>query len=112
MTQMEAASPPLPFPVSAVQRLRGHPSGLKGRCRDRCATGLRPALDPGGICGPSRAAAGAGAKPLPARRHGAHDQVPTNRVSTVTGHCLNLVDEASARSAIAETNHDPQPTTP
>ena len=24
----------------------------------------------------------------------------------------NLVDEASARSAIAETNHDPQPTTP
>jgi hypothetical protein len=28
-------------------RLRARPSGLKGRCRDRRATGLRPALNPG-----------------------------------------------------------------
>jgi integrase len=28
-------------------RLRGRPSGVKGRYRDRCSTGLRPALDPG-----------------------------------------------------------------
>ena len=89
MTQTEAASPPLPFPGERRAKATGPPP---------------PASH--------RAVARAGAKPLPARRHGAHDQVPTNRVSTVTGHCLNLVDEASARSAIAETNHDPQPTTP
>ena len=66
MTQMEAASPPLPFPVSAVQRLRGHPSGLKGRCRDRCATGLRHALDPGASAAPTPRS-GKGRSKAPAR---------------------------------------------
>ena len=41
----------------------------------------------------------AGAKPLPARPHGAHDQVPTNRVSTVTGDCLT--DTALRRGTFA-----------
>jgi len=52
-------------------RLRGRPSGLKGRCRDRDATGLRPALDPGASTAPDRAGARAGAEPLPAAARGA-----------------------------------------
>jgi hypothetical protein len=52
-------------------RLRGRPSGLKGRCRDRGATGLRPALDPGASTAPHRAGARAGAEPLPAGARGA-----------------------------------------
>jgi len=58
-------------------RLRGRPSGLKGRCRDRDATGLRPALDPGASTAPDRAGARAGAEPLPARsaRRSAHIKI-------------------------------------
>jgi hypothetical protein len=52
-------------------RLRGRPSGLKGRCRDRGATGLRPAFDPGASTAPHRAGARAGAEPLPAGARGA-----------------------------------------
>jgi hypothetical protein len=48
--QAEAAAPPL-IP-QAPRRLRGRPSGLKGRCAIAGATGLRPALDPGDLCGP------------------------------------------------------------
>ena len=47
MNQNETASPPLYPHARAARRLRGRPSGLKGRCRARCPTGLRPALDPG-----------------------------------------------------------------
>jgi hypothetical protein len=48
--------------------LRARPSGLKGRCRDRCATDLRPALDPAASTAPHRAATRAAAGQLPARR--------------------------------------------
>jgi len=34
------------LPADRRARLRGRPSGLKGHYRDRCPTGLRPALDP------------------------------------------------------------------
>jgi hypothetical protein len=47
MNHNETASPPLYPRARAARRLRGRPSGLKGRYRARCATGLRPALDPG-----------------------------------------------------------------
>jgi len=50
-------------------RLRGRPSGLKGRYHDRYATGLRPALDPGASATPSpRSGTGQGQQPLPAGR--------------------------------------------
>jgi hypothetical protein len=48
-------------------RLRGRPSGLKGRSAIATATGLRPALDPGASAAPSHAAAQAGPAALPAR---------------------------------------------
>jgi len=50
----------------SARQVPGRPSSLKGRCRDRCATGLRPALDPGIATAPHRAAARAGAA-APAR---------------------------------------------
>jgi hypothetical protein len=58
-------------------RLRDRPSGLKGRCRDRGATGLRPALDPGASTAPHRARVRAGAEPLPAgsARRSAHIKI-------------------------------------
>ncbi len=74
------------LPAKRRARLRGRPSGLKGRCRDRCATGLGPPLTPeplrpltaqwhGQAQGPAR---------LDARRLGSYqDQIPTNKVSTV-----------------------------
>jgi len=34
------------LPADCRARLRGRPSGLKGRYRDRCPTGLRPPLTP------------------------------------------------------------------
>lgn len=41
---------------------------------------LRPALDPGALYGPSpRSGRRAGAKPLPAQPHGAHDPNPTKQ---------------------------------
>ena len=53
--------------VERRARLRGRSSGLKGRYHDRCATGLRPSLDPGASTAPHRAATRAGAR-APARR--------------------------------------------
>jgi hypothetical protein len=47
-------------------KIRGRPSGLKGRRRDRCATGRRPALDPGATTAPHAQRHRAGAGPLPA----------------------------------------------
>ena len=61
MNRVEAASPPLFPPARRRTRLRARPSGLKGHCRDRYATGLRPALDPGASTAPQHAAARAGA---------------------------------------------------
>ena len=68
--QAEAAAPPL-IP-QAPRRLRGRPSGLKGRCAIAGATGLRPALDPGGLCGPWTAeGAGQATQPAPPHSRGA-----------------------------------------
>jgi hypothetical protein len=61
MNPVEAASPPLFPPARRRTRLRARPSGLKGHCRDRHATGLRPALDPGASTAPQHTAARAGA---------------------------------------------------
>ena len=66
MNQAEAASPPLSPLDPRRARLRARPSGLKGRCRDRCATGLRSALDPGASTGPQQGNdARAGPRPCP-----------------------------------------------
>ena len=88
MTQNETASPPLHPHARPARRLRGRPSGLKGRCRARCATGLRPALDPGASAALMRKRCGAGQGALP--RHTARRSVnqqsrsiPINQVSTV-----------------------------
>ena len=77
MNRVEAASPP-PFPLEPRRaRLRGRPSGLKGRYRDRYATDLRPALDPGASTAPNRAGARAGPAAMPAQRRGAQPKIPT-----------------------------------
>ena len=39
------------LPADRRARLRGRPSGLKGRYRDRYATARRPALDPAAVTG-------------------------------------------------------------
>jgi len=75
------------LPADRRARLRGRPSGLKGRYRDRCPTGLRPALDPAASTAPHRAV-GTGRRTAPARPNrtalGSYqDQTPTNKVSTV-----------------------------
>jgi hypothetical protein len=68
MNRVEAASPP-PLPLARRRAtLRARPSGLKGRYRDRYATDLQPALDPGASTAPHHAAARAAARQLPARR--------------------------------------------
>jgi hypothetical protein len=91
MNQAEAASPP-PSPLDPRRaRLRTRPSGLKGRCRDRCATGLRSALDPGASTGPNWVTT-RGQDHGPARHCAAlsteiKDQNPYNQVSTVSGDC-------------------------
>ncbi len=70
-------------------RLRGRPSGLKGRYRDRYTTGLRPARDPGASTAPSRTAARPGAAALPTRPATApgsyQDQIPTNKSLQLQG---------------------------
>jgi hypothetical protein len=80
------------IPATRRARLRGRPSGLKGRCHDRYATGLRPALDPGASTAPHRAAApGRRRGPLPAASRGAQRPLsrsnPYKQVSTVPGDC-------------------------
>jgi hypothetical protein len=91
MNQTEAASPPLSPLDPRRARLRARPSGLKGRCRDRCATGLQSAPDPGASTGPQPGNdARAGPRPCPPLRgaqHGHQDQNPYNQVSTVSGDC-------------------------
>lgn len=78
------------LPAGRRARLRGRPSGLKGRCRDRCATGLRPALDPGASTAPPTQWHGQEQRPLPAQPRGARliqDQIPLHNVSTLSGDC-------------------------
>ena len=60
------------LPADRRARLRGRPSGLKGRYRDRCPTGLRPALDPAASTAPHRAVGtGRRTAPCPPEPHGA-----------------------------------------
>ena len=88
MNPVEAASPPQSPLGPRRATLRARPSGLKGRCRDRCATDLRPALDPGASTAPHRAAARAAAGQLPAAaRRRAQTTNPYNQVSTDSGDC-------------------------
>ncbi len=78
------------LPAGRRARLRGRPSRLKGRCRDRYATGLRPALDPGASTAPPAQWHGQEQAPLPAQPHGARlvpAQIPLHKVSTVPGDC-------------------------
>jgi hypothetical protein len=89
MNHIEAAWPPL-SPLSRRRaRLRGRPSGLKGRYRDRCATG-GPPLTPESLRPPTRQRTG---QPQGAARRprGADHQQPRsnpyNQVSTVSGDC-------------------------
>jgi hypothetical protein len=83
MNHTEAASPLLTTPGRRRARLRGRPSGLKGRYRDRCAAGLRPALDPGASAAPDHAALTGRRMALPARRAAPtttnQDQIPTTQ---------------------------------
>jgi hypothetical protein len=67
-------------------RLRGRPSSLKGRYRDRCATGLRPALDPGASAVPHTQRHGQDQRPCPPARAALGTpgpQNPPSQVSTV-----------------------------
>ena len=88
MNPVEAASPPLFAPPRRRARLRARPSGLKGRCRDRCATGHSPPLTPeplrplteqrhGQAQGAARRARGA--------EHKHQDQIPTTKSLRLQG---------------------------
>jgi hypothetical protein len=84
MNRAEAGSRPPLLLGRRRARLRARPSGLKGRCRDRCATGRRPALDPGASTAPDHAAITGSRTALPAQRSGAdhtqnQDQIPTTK---------------------------------
>jgi hypothetical protein len=71
-------------------RLRGHPSGFKGRCAIADATGPRPALDPGASAAPPAQRHGQDQRPCPPNQRGARlerSKIPTNQVSTVRGDC-------------------------
>ena len=90
------------LPADRRARLRGRPSGLKGRYRDRCTTGLRPALDPGAATA-LHPTAGTGRRTAPARPNrtalGSYqDQTPTNKVSAIPGDCHPAVGPAAASS--------------
>jgi hypothetical protein len=71
-------------PAKRRARLPGRPAGLKGRYRDRYATGPRPALDPRSLCGPCTASGtGRRSSPCPPNRAALNstyqDQIPTNK---------------------------------
>ena len=68
MNRAEAASRPPLLLARRRARLRARPSGLKGRCRDRYATGRRPALDPGASTAPHQAEPKGQAKACPRLR--------------------------------------------
>ena len=84
---MEAASPPLTFPVSAVQAT-GPPLRPQGSLPRSLRDGsCGPPLTPEPLRPLTAQWQGAGTKPLPAGPHGAHDQAQQNKVSTVSGDC-------------------------
>jgi hypothetical protein len=91
MSRMEA---PLNLLGLRRARLRARPSGVKGRCRDRCATDLRPALDPGASAGPDQAAVTGRRRALPAQRAA---QTPTNQDQIPTTRSLRFEGIASGR---------------
>jgi hypothetical protein len=78
MNRAEAGSRPPLLLGRRRARLRARPSGLKGRCRDRCATGRRPALDPGASTAPDHAAITGSRTALPAQR-----AAPTTRKTKI-----------------------------
>jgi hypothetical protein len=87
---MEAASPPLTFPVSAVQAT-GPPLRPQGSLPRSLRDGsCGPPLTPEPLRPLTAQWQGAGTKPLPAGPHGAHDQAQQNKVSTVSGDCHYL----------------------
>ena len=75
--------------LRAAPRLRGRPSGIKGRYRDRCATGPWPALDPGASTAPDPQRHGQDPDgPLPAQGAALQPRRnPYKPVSTVSGDC-------------------------
>jgi len=77
-----AGAVPLVGAAERPRQLRARPSGLKGRYRDRYATGRRPALDPEASTAPDHATVTGRRTALPAQR-GAdanqHDQNPTTK---------------------------------
>jgi hypothetical protein len=59
------------IPAERRARLRGRPSGLKGRCRDRYATGHGPPLTPEPLRPLTAQRHGQAQSPCPPDRHGA-----------------------------------------
>ena len=80
MNHNETASPPLYPHARAARRLRGRPFGLKGRYRARCATGLRPALDPGASAAPDAQKRCGQGRPA---RHTARRSAPTIKIKSL-----------------------------
>ena len=91
MNPVEAASPPQSPLGPRRATLRARPSGLKGRYRDRYATDLRPALDPGASAAPDRAAARAGARRCPPKRAALNQQITTNQSLRFQGIATSFV---------------------
>lgn len=86
----ETAAPPLSTSDRAAPGYGAGPSGLKGRYAIATATGLRPALDPRSLYGPtprSGTARTSGPARQAARRWPHTSKIPTNQVSTVLGDC-------------------------
>jgi hypothetical protein len=90
MNRVEAASPP-PLPLDLRRAtLRARRSGLKGRYRDRYATDLQPALDPGASTALTTQQHGqpqGSCPPGAPRRAQTPRSNPYNQVSTVSGDC-------------------------
>src|ERR1700738_4367400 len=85
---MEAASPPLSFPVSAVQAT-GPPLRPQGSLPRSLRDGhCGPPLTPGASTAPHHAVAGGQEQsPCPPNRTALTTKIPQNKVSTVTGDC-------------------------
>jgi hypothetical protein len=67
------------LPPAAPRKATGPPLRPQGSLRDRCATDLRPALDPGASTAPYRAAARAGARRCPPGRAALNRKITTNQ---------------------------------
>ena len=94
--------------------LRGRPSAVKGACGVAAATGLRPALDPGDLCGPSRAATTGQATACPRhpRRHPPGHRTPParNRQTPPSGRAAHPCSQTS-HPAHQNPRSQPQPGT-